>query len=68
MLQENTSIRPKVAQASQAAAHKRSKKVGGSSSRPRAFPASPSVVHPPLIPENTETMEQMEEEHRLCIW
>lgn len=38
------------------------------SSWPRVFPASPSVVHPLLIPENTETIEQMEEEHCLCIW
>lgn len=37
-------------------------------SGPRAFPASPSVVHPLLIPENTETIEQMEEEHCPCIW
>lgn len=70
MLQETPSLglRPKVARASQATTHKRQKKVGGSSSRPRVFPASPSVVHPPLITENTETIEQMEEEHCLCIW
>lgn len=37
-------------------------------SGPRVFPASPSVVHPLLIPENTETIEQMEEEHCPCIW
>lgn len=37
-------------------------------SRPRVFPASPLVVHPLLIPENIETIEQMEEEDCLCIW
>lgn len=34
----------------------------------RVFPASPSVVHPLLISENTKTIEQMEEEHCPCIW
>lgn len=32
------------------------------------FPASLLVGHPLLIPENAETMEQMEEEHCPCIW